>query len=120
MHYKMQKEFPEASNVTILLILFLFFLPRLYNTTGQFLFGPTETSHDHNYYFIDEETLLFSSFGLKAEYNEWRPVPELATQGMISKIGVLYLNLYFQRAKNHYVSNIIVSHDGFNTIIYFI
>jgi len=74
----------------------------------QFLFGPTETSHDHNYYFIDEETLLFSSFGLKAEYNEWRPVPELATQGMISKIGVLYLNLYFQRAKNHYVSNIII------------
>ena len=69
----------------------------------------TEKSHSYRLYSLDEETIQYSSFGLTAVYNEWLPLPKLATMGAMPTNDAIYINLYFQRAQNHYIFNIIVS-----------
>jgi len=88
-----------------------------YDTLGcQFLFGITERSHDYNVYYLDPDVVEFASFGLEAAYNEWQPIPELTSKAKLPKTPVVYYNMYFKRAKGHYVSNIIVSGVGLDWI----
>jgi len=41
-------------------------------------------------------------------YNEWALIPERSNQGMAFDGVVIYYNVYFRRATNHYMQNIVV------------
>eukprot|EP00536_Pseudo-nitzschia_multiseries_P011641 jgi/Psemu1/289819/fgenesh1_pg.407_\ len=81
-----------------------------YDTLGcQFLFGMNDgSSHEYELYYLDPDVMAFSPFGLESPYNEWQPVPELASKAQMAGMPVVYYNVYFARAEGHYVSNVII------------
>lgn len=78
-----------------------------FDTLGcQILFG----SHLHNSLInYDLETPDYVFYGLfDVTYNEWKAIPELGNQGTTWGGNGIYYNIYFKRATQHYIQNVVV------------
>jgi len=78
-----------------------------FDTLGcQYIFGPNSPRVTNSVNYI-LETPDFISFGMfDTTYNEWNVIPELGEMGYT--MGVIYYNIYFKRATQHYVQNVVV------------
>jgi len=74
----------------------------------QLLIGSTirEDSPKIEYELVFPESVHFGGF--EVVYNEWKVIPELAEKGEVFNGSSFYFNFYFQRAKAHYVNNILI------------
>lgn len=78
-----------------------------FDTLGcQYLFGPynPRVTNSVNYILETPDLLYYGMFD--TSYNEWNVIPKLGEVGYT--MGVIYYNIYFQRATVHYIQNIVI------------
>ena len=82
-----------------------------FDTLGcQFLMGARSRLDKGmiNYKLSNEKEVKFGPFNDMTVYNEFRAVPERANAGYTFDGEVIYYDFWFQRAKTHYIQNVVV------------
>ena len=84
-----------------------------FDTLGcQLMFGDTSSRFYSNlvqYRLSTPDIVTNGAFELK--YNEWTIDPLLTRQGYAFSEGVIYYDVFFKRAQQHYIMNIIVRYE---------
>ena len=61
-----------------------------------------------NYKLSNEKEVKFGPFNDMTVYNEFRAVPERANAGYTFDGEVIHYDFFFQRARTHYIQNVVV------------
>jgi len=82
-----------------------------FDTLGcQFLMGSRNRQDQGmiNYKSLNDKEITFGPLDQQIVYNEWRAVARKANSGYTFDGEVIYYDFWFQRARTHYIQNVVV------------